>query len=135
MAACDGLISSYEDVFDTSSTVKMAPIPIVVIKDNAIPVWCPTRYRSSEDKIFINQEVSKLIGDGVIKPSNSPWRSQLVVAKASSGKKRMVVDYSTTVNKFTVPDAFPIPLIEEVLASMSNWSYFSAIDLKVLIIK
>jgi len=54
-------------------------------------------------------EVSKLLNDGIIEPSYSPWRAQVLVTKDERHKRRMVVDYSQTINKFTLSDAYPLP--------------------------
>ena len=52
--------------------------------------------------MFINKEIDRLYSEGIIKPSMSPWRAQIVVVKdASNNKRRMCVDYSQTVNLFT----------------------------------
>ena len=46
--------------------------------------------------------VDKLLEQDVIEPSVSPWRAQVLVTKdGANHKRRMVVDYSTTVNPFT----------------------------------
>ncbi|GFT30829.1 putative retrovirus-related pol polyprotein from transposon opus [Trichonephila clavipes] len=51
--------------------------------------------------------------EGVIEPSNSPWRAQAFVIRGENHKPRMVVDYSQTINKYTLLDAYPLPKIEE----------------------
>ena len=45
-------------------------------------------------------------------------------------KKRMVIDYSRTINRFTELDAYPLPRIDEMVQEISNFSYFSTFDLK-----
>ena len=47
--------------------------------------------------------------EDLIKPSNSPLRTEVVVVKnVLSGKRRMVIDYSRTINRFTSLDAYPL---------------------------
>ena len=42
----------------------------------------------------------------------------------------MVVDYSQTVNRYTLLDAYPLPNIEEKVAKIAKCSVFSTLDLK-----
>lgn len=41
----------------------------------------------------------------------------------------MVIDYSQTVNRFTLLDAYPLPSIEDIVYKVSQHSIFSTIDL------
>ncbi|KRY87962.1 hypothetical protein T4D_10229 [Trichinella pseudospiralis] len=76
------------------------------------PIATTSRKFSAEDTDFIRNEVRTLLEDGVIEPSISPWRAQVVVLKDERRKKRLVVDYSATINRFTLLDAYPLPKID-----------------------
>ncbi|ROT74721.1 hypothetical protein C7M84_006746 [Penaeus vannamei] len=71
-----------------------------------------SRRYSTEDREFIEEEVQRLLKEGIIEPSNSPWRAHVVV-KGESRKKRLAIDYSETINKFTLLDSYPFPRIDE----------------------
>ena len=45
-------------------------------------------------------------------------------------KKRMVIDYSQTVNRCTHLDAYPVPRIDEQINNIAKAKYYSFIDLK-----
>ena len=66
---------------------------------------------------------------GVIEESQSPWRAQVVVVK-NRNKKRLAIDYSLSVNRFTYLDVFPFPLIDDLAQKLSQFEYFSTFDLK-----
>ena len=66
----------------------------------------------------------------MIKESKSPWRAQALVVTTENHKKRMVIDYSQTINRFTLLDAYPLPNIEELVSEVSKFSFFSTVDLK-----
>lgn len=76
---------------------------------NCKPIATKSRCFSSEDEKFINQEIRKLLDEGIIKPSTSPWRAQVVVSKdpMNRPKKRLCMDYSQTINLYTELDASP----------------------------
>lgn len=94
------------------------------------PIRVPSRKFSSQDKFFISQEVKRLLKEGKIEKSTSPWRAQVLVAGGGNHKKRLVIDYSLTINRFTFLDAFPLPLINDLVQEMAKNKYYSKFDLK-----
>ena len=62
------------------------------------PVVTPTRRHSTSDEAFIRREVQALLQEGVIEKSQSPWRAQVLVTSDDRHKRRMVIDYSRTIN-------------------------------------
>ena len=77
------------------------------------PTVIKSRRFNSNDQMLINKEINRLYSEGIIKPSMSPWRAQIVVFKdANNNKRRMCVDYSQTVNLFTERDAYLLPKID-----------------------
>ncbi|GFS66714.1 retrovirus-related Pol polyprotein from transposon opus [Trichonephila clavipes] len=115
--------SSVEIGFDgnrpplTICSMAVAQVPPVSLFSNLNPDCRPlvtkSRRQTVEDNIFMALEVQKLLQEGVIEPSNSPWRAQAFVIRGENHKPRMVIDYSQTINKYTLLDAYPLPKIEE----------------------
>ena len=97
---------------------------------NCMPVATKARRFGAEDQAFIQSETQRLLADGVIEPSTSPWRAQVVVTVNERQKKRMVIDYSQTINRFTLLDAYPLPRIDDVVNKVSKYRHFSTLDLK-----
>ena len=93
------------------------------------PVTTKSRVYSKEDFEFISTEVNKLLADGIIEPSRSPWRAQVLVTSSPNHKKRLVIDYSQTINRFTHLDAYPLPKINELITKVSCYNVFSTLDL------
>ena len=100
------------------------------LSPNIRPIATKRRSYSSTDLSFISSEISRLLADDIIEPSNSPWRAQVVVTKSENHKKRMCVDYSQTINKFTRLDAYPLPTMQSVLRKVSRYTWFSKLDLQ-----
>ena len=117
--------------FCSVAEMKIDPLSLFSnLSSECKPIRIPSRRFSSEDQRFIKEQVSKLLSDGIIEKSSSPWRAQVLVAGGGIHKKRMVVDYSQTVNKFTYLDAYPSPNINDLVHGLAKNKYFSKLDLK-----
>lgn len=97
---------------------------------NCTPIATKSRRHSLSDQRFIANEVKRLLDEGIIEPSRSPWRAQVLVASNSQHKRRMVVDYSQTINRFTDLDAYPLPRIDEMVERIAQYDLFSTLDLQ-----
>lgn len=84
-------------------------------------------------KEIINEEVEKLLSQGIITHSESPYCNPVwIVPKkldASGQKKwRLVIDFRQ-LNQKTIGDKYPLPRIEEILDNLGRCQYFSTLDL------
>lgn len=70
-----------------------------------------------------------LLSKGIIRPSESEYASPIVIVKKKTGELRLCADYRN-LNKITLKDNYPLPLIDDLLDRLSNKSYFSLLDLK-----
>ena len=84
---------------------------------------------------FVNSEVCKLLDDGIIRPSRSPYNNPIwVVDKKghdSDGNrnKRLVIDFRK-LNDKTIDDKYPIPDISVILSNLGKAKFFTTLDLK-----
>jgi len=79
---------------------------------------------------FVNSEVNRMLKEGIIRPSNSPYNSPvLVVSEDGTAKLRLVIDY-TKLNENTIPDRYPMQDPSVILSNLGKAKYFSTIDLE-----
>ena len=65
---------------------------------------------------------------GIIRPSQSPYASQVVIVQKKSGEIHLCMDY-WKLNSITVRDAFPLPRIDKALQAIHSSNWFSSFDL------
>ena len=104
------------------------------VLEHELPVDCPKPIRSvpyrmtKEKREAANAITNKLLEEGLISPSKSPWASPILLVKKKNGSYRMVIDYRK-LNEVSHKDAFSLPRIDETLDSLSGSKYFCANDL------
>ncbi len=77
-------------------------------------------------RLVVQQEVDKLLSDGVIQESHSPLSSPMFLVGKKDGSYRPVIDFRNV----TVPDHYPLPIISDLLRSLGDSNtVFSSIDL------
>lgn len=93
------------------------------------PVYSNPRRLSFREKQEVQKPLDELLQGDRIRPSDSPYASPIVLVRKKNGQLRMCVDYRA-LNKLTVRDRFPLPIIEDCLEYLSNKTYYSTLDLK-----
>jgi hypothetical protein len=114
--------SRYTDHFD--DTCQM-----VIQLKNDQPIYFRPRRLSLSEKETLRKILDGLLEKGIIRPSNSPYASKIVLVKKKNGETRLCVDYRE-INKITIRDNFPTPLIDDNLDLLKDKKHFSTLDLK-----
>jgi hypothetical protein len=87
-------------------------------------------YRLSfSQKDTMESLILQLIKNKVIRPSVSPYSSPAFLVKKKDGSWRLCIDYRK-LNKLTVKNKYPIPIIEDLLDELHRAKIFIKIDLR-----
>ncbi|CAK9800876.1 Transposon Ty3-I Gag-Pol polyprotein [Anthophora plagiata] len=96
---------------------------------NEQPITFKPRRLAFADKEKLRSILDELLKDGIIRPSNSPYASPIVLVRKKTGELRLCVDYRE-LNKITIKDNFPSPLIDDHLDQLRDKKFFSKLDLR-----
>ena len=127
----ESLLIRYSDVF-AKSTEDLGCTDIAQHEINtgsAKPVRSPPRrvpiaFRGEE-----SVEIGRMLKNGIIQESTSPWAAPIVLVRKKDGAVRFSVDYRK-LNSLTHRDAYPLPRIDECLDCLEGSSWYSTLDLQ-----
>lgn len=88
------------------------------------------RYRPIPPTLYteVRTLLQGMLKQGVVRESSSPWAAPIVLVQKKTGAWRFCVDYRK-LNLVTKKDAFPLPRIEDSLASLTQSAWYSTLDL------
>ncbi|GFV50906.1 hypothetical protein TNCV_3921991 [Trichonephila clavipes] len=84
---------------------------------------------SPTERRIIHEEVQKMLDEGIVQPSESPWSSPIVLVRKKDGSWRFCVDYRK-LNSVTKKDVYPLPRIDDTLDCLKGAMFFSSMDLR-----
>lgn len=73
--------------------------------------------------------ISKMMELGIIKQNNNPFASPIILVKKKDILWRLCMDYRA-LNKLTIMDKFPIPLMDELLKELIGVTVFPKMNLR-----
>ena len=115
-SAITNLLLEFKQVFDIP--IGLPPIRAhehqIILKEGSSPIYeRPYRYHFYQ-KTEIEKIVHELLEVGSIRMSYSPFFSPVLLVRKRDGSWTMCIDYRS-LNKASVKDKYPIPIVDELL--------------------
>lgn len=124
------LLSKFPNVFKNELGKFKAGEIKLYLKPDARPIFCKPRSLPFALKDKVEKELDKLVSMGVLTSVEfSDWATPIVPVLKKNGEIRICGDFKVTVNPKLNITKYPIPKIDDILASLKNCSMFSKIDL------
>ena len=92
------------------------------------PVYLPHRQIPVQLQSEVRKCLDNWLKQGIIRPSKSPYASQVVIVRKKTGEIRLCVDFRK-LNAISIRDSFPLPRVEEALQVVQAAVWFSSFDL------
>lgn len=124
-------LNSYSDIFsrhdlDFGHATKVKHS--IKLKDET-PFKHRPRPIHPQDYGAVRRHLQTLLEAGIIRESESPFSSPIVVVKKKNGDIRLCVDYRK-LNLQTIKDAYALPNLEESFSALHGSQWFTVMDLK-----
>ena len=100
------------------------------LKPGTRPVYVPSYRLPHSQRKIAHDLVDGMLAEDIIQESHSPWNSPLFLVPKKDGSYRAVIDFMQ-VNDATVPDHYPLPVLQDLLQSIGkDNTVFSTLDSK-----
>jgi hypothetical protein len=124
------VLEDFEDVF--REVPELPPTRGIYFSINLMPGAAPvskTPYRMSTLELKeLQMQLEELMKEGYIHPSVSPWGAPVLFVRKKYGTLRLCIDFKQ-LNKVTVKNKYPLPMIDDLFDQLKDAKIFSKIDL------
>jgi hypothetical protein len=126
----------FHEFLDIFSEEKAARFPEprpwdhkIELKDTFVPKSFKTYNLTPEEQIELDKFLKENLEKGYIRPSQSPMASPFFFVGKKDGRLRPCQDYRY-LNEHTVKNAYPLPLINELLDKLKGARRFTKLDIR-----
>ncbi|SPO42040.1 related to Gag-pol polyprotein [Pseudozyma flocculosa] len=131
-----GIPAEYRDFADVFSEKEADRLPPhgerdlkIELEEGAKPPQGPLYPKGPRELQELRRYLDEMLGKGFIRPSRSPARSPVLYVPKKDGSLRLCVDYRG-LNKITVKNRTPLPLIDEMLGLLRRAKVYTKLDLR-----
>ena len=130
-SSLDHVLQRHKAVFQDGLGKLQGYQAAIQVDPDAQPRFCKARSVPYAMKEMVEKELDRLVEEGTVESVQfSDWAAPIVpVLKADKSSVRICGDFSLTVNQVSKLDRYPIPKVEDLLASLAGGKAFTKLDL------
>ena len=123
-------LTRFKDVFVTSSKApgRTPYLKFRIDTEDHKPIRNNPYRISKRESDIMEQEINQYLQLGLIRISQSPWSSPVLMIRKPDGGIRFCID-CRKLNSITVKDSYPLPRIDDLLDVLGGAEYFSSMDI------
>ena len=123
-------LKSFKEVFVNSSKApgRTNLVKFEIDTEEHKPIRNSPYRISKHESDIMEKEIKQYLELGLIRTSNSPWSSPVLMIRKPDGGIRFCIDYRK-LNNITVKDSYPLPRIDDLLDVLGGATYFSSMDI------
>src|SRR5260221_1020060 len=132
----DMVLAQYHNLRDIFSKEAFDELPPWKARDHAIDLSAGTELPHSQmfplspaEQKELDNFLQENLANGCICPSKSPMGAPVFFIKKKDGSLHLVQDYRK-LNKITVKNSYPLPLISDILTCLHGAEFFTVLDLQ-----
>lgn len=118
------LIRSYKP-----AKIKTGRQELIIRLSDDEPVRAYPRRLAPMERQIVKEQIAEWTKDGIIRTSNSPYASAIVVVPKKDGSRRVCIDYRD-LNKKVIRDSYPMPIVEDQIDKLVDARVYSILDLR-----
>ena len=122
------VLSEFADTFSNNPGKTTLTKHEIHLEPDTRPIRLHPYRVSSSKSDAMKKEIDEMLKLGVIEPSSSHWSTPVVLIPKPDNTLRFCVDYRR-LNEATVPDAFPMPRIDDLIDRVGKAKFLTKIDL------
>ncbi|KAI4895675.1 hypothetical protein NFI96_020671 [Prochilodus magdalenae] len=124
------VLGEHADVFKEELGQLKGTKATIQVDKEAQPKFYKPRPVPYAVKPLVEQELQRLVEEKIIEPVQfSDWAAPIVPVIKPDGSIRICGDYKVTVNRVSSLEQYPIPRVEDLLASLAGGEKFSKLDM------
>ena len=127
------VLEKYKDVMPDSLPKSLPPRRMIDHEIELLPGAKPpakNAYRMAPPELAeLRKQLDELLNAGFVRPAKAPYGAPVLFQKKNDGSMRLCIDYHA-LNKITVRNRYPLPIINDLFDRLHGAKYFSKLDLR-----
>ena len=127
------VLEKYKDLMPDSLPKSLPPRTMIDHEIELLPGAKPpakNAYRMAPPELAeLRKQLDELLNAGFVRPAKAPYGAPVLFQKKNDGSMRLCIDYHA-LNKITVRNRYPLPIINDLFDRLHGAKYFSKLDLR-----